>query len=238
MQLTGHISHVTPGTDGPWWYLFFDGSCWPNPGGDMGVAWGIRRTTSPDSLSIKAGYPASPPSLVKENLGDWHCFVADTLGPGSNNQAEYHALLGGLRHAHRLGIRRLVVVGDSLLVVKQVNKQWKIKSGDLRPLAAEARRLTGAFERVNIRHISREGNAEVDALSRKGPLLKGDTGVYIADQPMGRLWSRKQAAFIQWAYRTNRLTATELSRVFLTDRSLIRKCAIGDTYGDIGEYDL
>jgi hypothetical protein len=42
----------------------------------------------------------------------------------SNNEAEYEALLHGLRLAISLGIKRLLVYGDSLLVVQQVNKEW------------------------------------------------------------------------------------------------------------------
>jgi ribonuclease HI len=42
----------------------------------------------------------------------------------SNNAAEYEALLHGLRIATTLGIRRLRVLGDSLLVVNQENNEW------------------------------------------------------------------------------------------------------------------
>jgi ribonuclease HI len=44
--------------------------------------------------------------------------------PASNNAAEYEALLDGLRMATALGIRRLKVLGDSLLIVNQANKEW------------------------------------------------------------------------------------------------------------------
>jgi ribonuclease HI len=232
MQLVKHITHMTPGTDGPWYYLFFDGSCWPNPGGAMGVAWGIRHTAGPDLLSLRGSSPTSPPSLAQSNFGDWHCFVSDTLGPGTNNQAEYEALLGGLRHAHRLGIRRLVVVGDSLLAVKQVGGYWKTK-GHLTPLMEEARRLLQTFAKWSIRHVSRDMNQEVDDLSRRGPHMKGPGGLG-GENPLGRLYTTQQAAFIQWAYRTKRLTGAELARVFHAEPSQLRKCAIGETYGNIG----
>jgi ribonuclease HI len=42
----------------------------------------------------------------------------------SNNAAEYKVLLHGLRIAMALGICRLKVLGDSMLIVNQVNKEW------------------------------------------------------------------------------------------------------------------
>ena len=42
-----------------------------------------------------------------------------------NNMAEYEGLLAGLRIAANLGIRKLIVRGDSQLVVKQVNKDYQ-----------------------------------------------------------------------------------------------------------------
>jgi ribonuclease HI len=44
--------------------------------------------------------------------------------PTSNNAAEYEALLHGLRITTALGIYRLKVLEDSLLIVNQDNKEW------------------------------------------------------------------------------------------------------------------
>ena len=46
----------------------------------------------------------------------------------SNNEAEYEALLYGLHMAISLGIRRLMVYGDSDLVVNQVMNEWDVRS--------------------------------------------------------------------------------------------------------------
>jgi hypothetical protein len=51
-------------------------------------------------------------------------YVLQILWEVSNNDAEYEALLHGLCLAISLGIKRLLVYGDSLLVVQQVNKEW------------------------------------------------------------------------------------------------------------------
>ena len=42
----------------------------------------------------------------------------------TNNTAKYEGLLAGLRIAADLGIRKLIVRGDSQLVIKQVNKDY------------------------------------------------------------------------------------------------------------------
>jgi ribonuclease HI len=51
-------------------------------------------------------------------------YVLQILWEISNNEAEYEALLHGLHLAISLGIKRLLVYGDALLVVQQVNKEW------------------------------------------------------------------------------------------------------------------
>jgi ribonuclease HI len=53
-------------------------------------------------------------------------YVFEILFEVSNNKAEYEALLHGLRLAVSLGMKRLLIYGDSLLVVQQVNKEWDI----------------------------------------------------------------------------------------------------------------
>ena len=50
-------------------------------------------------------------------------YVFQILFEVSNNEVEYESLLHGLRVAISLGIKRLLVYGDSLLVVQQVNKE-------------------------------------------------------------------------------------------------------------------
>jgi ribonuclease HI len=42
----------------------------------------------------------------------------------SNNAVEYEALLHGIRIAMALDIHRLKVLGDSLLIINQANKEW------------------------------------------------------------------------------------------------------------------
>jgi ribonuclease HI len=63
----------------------------------------------------------------------------------SNNEAEYEALLHGLRLAVSLGIKRLLFYGDSLLVVQQVNKKWDINKDTMDAYVMEIRKLEKKF---------------------------------------------------------------------------------------------
>src|SRR5262249_6362286 len=82
----------------------------------------------------------------------------------TNNVAEYTALIKALEHAARLGGRRVVVLSDSELMVKQMAGAYKVKNEGLRPLHDEARQLCRRFDSVQIRHIRRDQNKEPDRL--------------------------------------------------------------------------
>ncbi len=90
--------------------------------------------------------------------------VSEYIGETTNNVAEYRAVIEGLRAAaeFRPGIMR--VRADSMLVIKQLRGEWKIKHPGLRPLAAEARELLAGFDEVDLQHVRREANTEADAL--------------------------------------------------------------------------
>ena len=84
----------------------------------------------------------------------------------SNNEAEYEALLHGLRLAVSLGIKRLLVYGDSLLVVQQVNKEWDINKDTMDTYIEEIRELENKFSGLEIHHIDRNNNVGADVLSK------------------------------------------------------------------------
>jgi ribonuclease HI len=46
------------------------------------------------------------------------------LFPASNNAAKYEALVHGLSIAVSLGIKKLMVYGDSLVVISQIDNDW------------------------------------------------------------------------------------------------------------------
>jgi ribonuclease HI len=83
-------------------------------------------------------------------------YVLQILWEVSNNEAEYEALLHGLRLAISLGIKRLLVYGDSLLVVQRVNKEWDCNKETMDAYVQEVRKLENKFSGLEIHHVIRE----------------------------------------------------------------------------------
>jgi ribonuclease HI len=82
----------------------------------------------------------------------------------TNNTAEYEGLIAGLRITAGLGISRLVVRGDSQLVVNQVNKAYDCPQ--MWAYIDEVRKLEHHFDGLKLEHIPREKNAIADELSQ------------------------------------------------------------------------
>jgi ribonuclease HI len=76
--------------------------------------------------------------------------------------AEYEALLHGLCLAVSLGIKRLLIYGDSLLVVPQVNKDT------MDACVTEIHELENKFSGLEIHHVIYDGNVGADVLSKMG----------------------------------------------------------------------
>jgi ribonuclease HI len=85
---------------------------------------------------------------------------------GTHNVAEWQALILGLRTALEHGERHVVAKGDSMLVVKQINREWKTKNETLRALRGEAEELLERFETWRVEWIPRKENRRADELGR------------------------------------------------------------------------
>ena len=86
------------------------------------------------------------------------------VGIQTNNEAEYAALIEGLRRAQTSAPTALHCFLDSELVVKQLNGEYRIKQEHLRELAMSVRTLTESLGEVTFSHVRREQNTEADAL--------------------------------------------------------------------------
>jgi ribonuclease HI len=114
------------------------------------------------------------------------------LGKTTNNVAEYSALLAALDYALCEGRRRLRVVADSELMVKQIKGQYKVNSPDLRPLYEEAKRRIARLDMFRIEHVLRGKNQRADRLAniamdegtgRNGPQNSGAGRAAKAEPP-------------------------------------------------------
>jgi ribonuclease HI len=83
---------------------------------------------------------------------------------GTHNIAEWQAPILGLRIALEHGERYVVVKGDSMLVVKQINREWKAKNEALRCLRAQAEELLARFETWRVEWIPHNENRRTDEL--------------------------------------------------------------------------
>lgn len=93
---------------------------------------------------------------------------AKYLGVTTNNQAEYQAVLLGLRRALELGATSVEVVADSELLVRQANGEYKVKNPEIAKRFLELKNLeTQLHGRVRYRHVRREFNKHADKLSNK-----------------------------------------------------------------------
>ena len=93
--------------------------------------------------------------------------LKEAVGVATNNVAEYRGLLAALTWATRHGIERLRVRSDSLLLVKQMRGEYRVKHPGLQPLWTEARSLVRQVLEVRFEHVPRELNTEADRLANE-----------------------------------------------------------------------
>ena len=121
---------------------FTDGACSGNPG-DSGI--GIVMYKDKDEIFRESKY----------------------IGVGTNNTAEYTALLTLLKVVKMHRIEEIDIFTDSELLVKQLSGEYKIKNETLRGFIDEIKVFRKDFK-FTVSHIRRELNAEADELAKQG----------------------------------------------------------------------
>ncbi len=91
--------------------------------------------------------------------------IAEYIGTGTNNYAEYSALLSALRFAVFSRCEELQIYADSELVVKQITGEYQVKNEGIRLLYNRAVRWIDLIPRFSIHHVRRENNKEADKLA-------------------------------------------------------------------------
>jgi hypothetical protein len=90
----------------------------------------------------------------------------------TNNMAEYEALILGLRVLKELGIKRIVVHGDTHLVINQVKGLYQSKHPRLRAYINLVLDLLEEFSEYNLLVILRGKNQITDALAMSASVFK------------------------------------------------------------------
>jgi ribonuclease HI len=119
--------------------VFTDGGSRNNPG-DSACAYAICKMD--DTVVEKGGY---------------------YMGIATNNQAEYYGFKKGLERARDLGIDKINLFSDSMLVVNQMKGVYKVKNQELAPLHQDVKDLADSFEKVSFTYVPRELNKIADA---------------------------------------------------------------------------
>jgi ribonuclease HI len=132
------------------WHLHCDGASRGNPG------------------------PAGAGMVLHDPQGRLQVRKGRYLGKTTNNVAEYQALLLGLAEARKLAVKKLRVLADSELMVKQLNGRYRVKSPHLLPLWRQALQILEQFEAYAVIHVPREKNRLADevanqAIDQKAP---------------------------------------------------------------------
>ncbi len=126
------------------WKLYVDGASRNNPG--------------PSGAGVYISQDGAP--IVTEGY---------FLGTKTNNQAEYYALLLGLFHLQQLicSPDTVLIISDSQLLIRQLQKSYKVKHEGLKKLHNAAMEILKTMN-AEVMHVLREENKKADALANKG----------------------------------------------------------------------
>jgi ribonuclease HI len=111
--------------------------------------------------------PAGAGVLLLDDRGMVIVELSRFLDTATNNQAEYQALIRGLKAAADFGLNRVQIFLDSELVVKQVLGKYRVRHPRLQPLFREALSRLQHFDDYDIVHVGREYNQEADRLANE-----------------------------------------------------------------------
>lgn len=123
----------------------------------------MKLTTFTDGGARGNPGPAATGIVIKNEMGKILTRYGEYLGKQTNNVAEYSALLSALTKAKELGATEVDCVLDSELIVKQMNREYKVKEPTLQKLFIKVYNAAAEFKKVTYRHTPRRGNKEADA---------------------------------------------------------------------------
>src|SRR3954470_23283969 len=109
--------------------------------------------------------PAGIGVVVRAEDGTALVTLGRYIGRCTNNVAEYRALITAMEEARKLGGTRIVIRGDSELIIKQMRGEYRVKHPDMKVLYDEAQALIRQFDEAKIEHNLRHKNELADKLA-------------------------------------------------------------------------
>ncbi len=115
--------------------------------------------------------PSGAGAMIRNEFGNSVASVSQFLGTRTNNFAEYEAVILAFAALSKIvpegkrGETEVVVKMDSELVVKQMNKIYKVKHPVMKEQFARLARVAATFGTVSFTHVPREENGDADALA-------------------------------------------------------------------------
>ena len=93
---------------------------------------------------------------------------SEYLHDSTNNEAEYGALIAGLKYLIKLNLLNPTIYSDSELIVKQVNGEYRVKNDRMIILYNEVINLLSSFTSWSLIHVLRDKNKVADKLANEG----------------------------------------------------------------------
>lgn len=93
--------------------------------------------------------------------------IKKKIGINTNNVAEYLGLIAALEYCVENNVNNVKIFLDSLLVVQQLNMEYKVKSKKLQTHYEKSLKLIDQIEDIEIHHIRREFNSRADQLANE-----------------------------------------------------------------------
>ena len=94
----------------------------------------------------------------------------------TNNEVEYKAFLKGLELAKFVEAESILILGDSQLIIGQVNRTYKAKEERMRKYLSKVVRLVKKFKEANFVQILREENMKADTLAKEASMNEAMDG--------------------------------------------------------------
>ena len=105
--------------------------------------------------------------MLQSPEGDQLTYKVRLQYQATNNEVEYEALLKGLELAKSIEAESILILGDSQLVMGQINGTCEAKEERMKKHLEKVLQLVKKFKEANFVQIPREENIEADALAKE-----------------------------------------------------------------------